>query len=714
MILYRKGFNKWVAMLIVAALAALGATPAHAKSPVITGVQVNGAPGNLKIHVSATGKVSYKVQNLTEPHDMLVIDISPAQLATDVQKSVDVKAGLVDKVRVGQFSDDQNIVRLVVDLKAPVKYSISMTPAGVMVALGGEDVSAAKASTAAVTPATPAATETSAQSVPTIKIAPAASTVTRTSNVPVKRDVISVSMKPAAPVNKPVRVAEATEADVSTHTYVSHNGYVKGSNDEIAAAARKRRPVHRYACPRHTVSLDFVNADLIYVLKILAKELNLNLVTDNTVKGTVTMTLKNVSPSFALAMILKIAGFESTVTNSTLVVGGADTISKVQTIPVTQDFGAHRRPPGILPIPLEHAKAASVADTIKSVYPDAKVTVQADQNFVVVTAPGDQLRTIKEFVQKLDVPPPPPVVLKTEIVPIKYATVTTTLALAKSLYPMLNYAVEDRLNSLIVTGQDKDIEALKAFLATVDTPVAQVLLDIRVVSLSEDGTKTLGMTIGSSNGNFGVFAGAGGAPITFTENLPGTTAQPLGGAPVGTNTNSLAIAPFTRTPFVLGASLSMLIARNDAKVISTPRIMAQSGKDATVLIGDKFPIVYFDPRAGQFQVQYVDIGVKLAVKPTVAADGFVTVDLTPEVSTLEGLINNQYPRTGVTTVKTTVRVRDGDTIVVGGLLREIETYTMQKLPFLGDLPILGEFFRNTNVERTKNEVFITVTPKIMP
>ena len=281
---------------------------------------------------------------------------------------------------------------------------------------------------------------------------------------------------------------------------------------------------------------------------------------------------------------------------------------------------------------------------------------------------------------------------------------STALGLAKALYPSLNYSVEDRLNSIIVTGQDRDIEAMKAFLATVDIPLQQVMLDIRVVSLNEDGQKALGFTIGSSTGTFGVFAGASGQPITFTETFAGAA----------TSTPSLAIAPFTRTQFVLGASLQMLVTRNDAKVIATPRIMTQSGKDAQVLIGDKFPIVYFDPRAGQFQVQYVDIGTKLVVKPVVSADGFVTCDLAPEVSVLKSLINNQYPRTAVTTVRTNVRVRDGDTIIVGGLLRESETYSLQKLPFLGDLPVLGEFFRNTSVGRTKDEVFITVTPKIMP
>lgn len=69
----------------------------------------------------------------------------------------------------------------------------------------------------------------------------------------------------------------------------------------------------------------------------------------------------------------------------------------------------------------------------------------------------------------------------------------------------------------------------------------------------------------------------------------------------------------------------------------------------------------------------------LVVKPVVSSDGYVNMDLAPEVSTLKGLINNQYPRTGITTVRTYVRAKDGDTVVIGGLLRELETLTLQKI-----------------------------------
>jgi len=669
MFLKRNGWKGLMAMLVVVAMAAATALPASAESsPLVTGVRVAGGPGKLKVHVAATGEVQYRVLNVTDPRYSMVVEIFPAQLDTHVQKSIDVKSKLVEKVRIGQFSDNPDIVRLVVDLTAPTKYEVQMAPGnkGLTVAVDAGEVASAKVTKADVAPMAPAS------------------------------NVMPAPVMPSTPSTQTVVPSTPQPSGEADHTY-----HVRG-NHMIAAETKSKVKITHHAA--HLVSLDFVNADLIYVLKILSKEMDMNLVTDQSVKGSVTMTLKDVPAAGAFNLVLKISGYEYKQVDRTLVVGSKETLDRIN----ADTLGIHMTAVGkqaILPIPLEHAKAASVADTIKGVYPGVDVQVQADQNFVIVRGQKDQLRDIKDFVQKLDVPPPPPVVLKTEVVPIKYSTVQTTLQLSKTLYPSLNYNVEDRLNSLIVTGNEHDIEALKAFLATVDIPLQQVMLDIKVVDLNEQGSKQLGFTIGNSTGTFGSFGGVGGTPVTFTETFPGGVAT--------TQTSQLAIYSFQRTQWAIGMTLSLLINQSDAKVISSPRVMTQSGKESQVLIGDKFPIVYFDPRAGQFQVQYVDIGVKVVVKPIVTADGYVTIDMAPEVSTLKALINNQYPQTGITTVKTNVRCKDGDTVVVGGLLRELENVTVNKIPFLGDLPILGEFFRNSNVQKTKSEVFIMITPRII-
>lgn len=679
MSLKRNTWKPLMALGLILGFAIMLTLQASAKgvtSPLITGIQVANARDKVMVHVTATGEVQYRVLNLSEPRHQLVVEVFPAQLAVGVPRAYAVNKGVIEKVRVGQFSDEQNIVRVVVDLNAETRYQIATAAGrkGLMMAVGSMAVASAKAPKA---------------------------------DVPMARASMTVASLPpvaAPPVVPSTRVrTQFTPADDDSSSEVKTIRVVGSRPAEVAQRGRRHRRSSGGVARYGRVNLDFVNADLIYVLKLLAKEMGVNLVTDQTVKGSVTMSLKNVPADVALSMILKISGFEvKRIDYNTIVVGSKETVEKfserIQPIAGSGDIQ-------ILPIPLENAKAATVADTIKSVYPGVTVTVQADQNFVVVKGSKTQLRDIKEFVQKLDVPPPPPVVLKTEIIPIKYATAQTLLQLAKSLHPGLSYTLEDRLNSLIVTGQDRDIDALKAFLATVDIPLQQVMLDVKMVSLSEAATKSLGFTIGSSQGTFGTFGAASG-PIVFTE--AANPSRIVNGA-----INNLAIAGFLRSPVALGASLQLAIQQTDGKVIASPRLVTQSGKEAQALIGEKFPVVYFDPRAGQFQVQYVDIGVKLVVKPTVASDGNVLMDLNPTVSTLLGLVNNQYPRTSETSVKTTVRVKDGDTFIIGGLLRELENVSINKLPFLGDLPVLGEFFRNSSVNKSRDEVFIMITPRIL-
>ncbi len=89
------------------------------------------------------------------------------------------------------------------------------------------------------------------------------------------------------------------------------------------------------------------------------------------------------------------------------------------------------------------------------------------------------------------------------------------------------------------------------------------------------------------------------------------------------------------------------------------------------------------------------------------------MDLRPEVSTLVELVNNQYPRTAVRTVNTTMRIKDGDTITIGGLINENDIETVQKIPLLGDLPIVGTLFRSVSVQKSRNEVVMMLSTYIM-
>jgi type II secretory pathway component GspD/PulD (secretin) len=307
-----------------------------------------------------------------------------------------------------------------------------------------------------------------------------------------------------------------------------------------------------------------------------------------------------------------------------------------------------------------------------------------------------------------------------EFVPVKYGELNEIKSILSTLVPDVQYNVDSRRQVLILEGAPGAIDQVKELLAEIDRPMDQVMMEIKVVDLSENGSKSLGMTWGGTSGpgtlstTFSELAVGQSVvrQVNFLTGQPTVTLDPATtpGIPAFTG---LGVSPFARSPFVIASNMNFLISQGEAKILASPRIATISGKESLIHIGDKFPIVYFDPRAGQLQVQYVDIGIKLDVNPQVKADGYIMCDLRPEVSTLVELVNNQYPRTAVRTVQTLMRVKDGDTVVIGGLINEQDVHAVTRIPLLSDLPIIGSMFRNVLDTRARNEVVLMLTPHVM-
>lgn len=657
------GWKRAAVRLAVGLLSLSMAVPALAKSPVVTGLQVSENAGKLKVLVSSTGEVQYKMVPVNDNPNQLVVEVYPAELATDVKKELDVNKGIVKDVRVGQFSDNPDIVRVVLDCTQPnAKYVIVRNPNHKGLTLSVVDANYASAE----------------------------------------------APKAVANLDKPEH-AVAQPAKLLTN---------KTQHGKAALKAVAYQPVPKkkviHAAPVPRVSLDFVNADLIYVLKILAKEMNMNLVTDNTVKGSVTMTLKDVPAEGALNLILKLSGFEwKKIGDNTILVGSADTIAKVSPDILTpaQPIGPKKPKrilnPTTLVIPLEFAKAGDVVSAIQSGVPDlSSVTQVPGQNMVMVKGDKNDVLAAKSLASGLDrPPPPPPPAPEVQVVKVNYGEASALLQILKPMFSDISFNLDARLNAFIVSGNPESIQALRDMLAKIDLPLKQVMLEVKVVDLTEAGSKALGFQHGTG-GTEGTFI------TTSTEN-PDAPASVIAGQQIINTVNDFNPNFFTRTPFSIQTTINLLITRNDAVVVAQPRVVTQSTKQATILIGNKFPIVFFDPRAGQFQVQYVDIGVKLQVKPVAMDDGYVMMDVQPDVSQFVALINNQFPETATRQANISCRIKDGNTLVLGGLISESEATTLQKIPFLGDIPVLGTFFRNLSKTKSKNEVVIMVTPKIL-
>jgi pilus assembly protein CpaC len=154
-----------------------------------------------------------------------------------------------------------------------------------------------------------------------------------------------------------------------------------------------------------------------------------------------------------------------------------------------------------------------------------------------------------------------------------------------------------------------------------------------------------------------------------------------------------------------------------AKLLSSPNLLTQPGQEATFLVGGEIPIPVSNG-LGTISISYKEFGVKLDVTPQILGNGAVEAKIAPEVSDLDfadGISLNGFvvPALKTSKLSTDVITQDGESIVMGGLLRRIEQKNIQKIPLLGDLPILGQLFRSTSYQKSDSDVVFVMTPTIV-
>jgi type II secretory pathway component GspD/PulD (secretin) len=186
---------------------------------------------------------------------------------------------------------------------------------------------------------------------------------------------------------------------------------------------------------------------------------------------------------------------------------------------------------------------------------------------------------------------------------------------------------------------------------------------------------------------------------------------------VDENGNELAgsgstVTTFLRNSLQINATINALVTKGEAQILARPSLSSLNNVPASLLVGEQYPIVYFDARTGTQQVQFVNVGVNLNVTPTIGTDGIITTDLETDYSQVTGTISN-FPVITTRKAQSTLRVRDGETIVIAGLFSDVDSRTLTKVPFLGDIPFIGEIFRNRARNRSRDEVVFLITPHLV-
>ena len=245
---------------------------------------------------------------------------------------------------------------------------------------------------------------------------------------------------------------------------------------------------------------------------------------------------------------------------------------------------------------------------------------------------------------------------------------------------------------LIFKGPRDIVDAALALAKRMDYARMQWVVKVTVHDISNDALKELGLSWSFSN-------------VTLTEG----------------STSGLGFGSFSRTPLSFLATLSALEKQEKAKLLSAPQISGMDGERAFILIGDKisFPnlVGYSNANTPIFEAKEIQVGIYLQVAGAVSDEKNVTLSIYPQVSAIKSFNNVNgalYPTIAAREAQTTLRARTGETIVLGGLLREEEIVQMSKVPLLGDIPFLGELFRHRRRSKVASQVVITLTPTIIP
>jgi general secretion pathway protein D len=331
-------------------------------------------------------------------------------------------------------------------------------------------------------------------------------------------------------------------------------------------------------------------------------------------------------------------------------------------------------------ITLKHARATDVATTINALY--GRSTPLADPRARIPTI-GDELRANQ-------IPP-------VGTAPPQAASGARPAALTGEIV----IVPDGRANSLLIRSNRNDFELIRAVVQQVDIPALQVLIEAIVVEAQRDRGFSLS-----------------------TEGKIGASDLNKNGATVSATAGSAGLADFAIKVMGIGgidleATIRVAASKGDVKILSRPVVLTENNNEAAIVVGSQRPFVQVaralptDAPLRDQVVQYKEVGTKLTVRPTISSDGTVQLVVMQEVSSATGETQFDAPVISQRSVQTQLVVRDGQTVVLGGLTDKQHDVSSGGVPFLSSIPIIGGVFGRHNRRTTETELFVFLTPRVI-
>jgi type IV pilus assembly protein PilQ len=270
--------------------------------------------------------------------------------------------------------------------------------------------------------------------------------------------------------------------------------------------------------------------------------------------------------------------------------------------------------------------------------------------------------------------------------------------------------VDDRTNSIIITDIPERVDDIAKLVRELDNQTPQVEITAKLVDLDARITRELGIKWNAETVNVPGVDAEFNATVDVTGQMESSTTQQTVSQPKA----ELQIGKIVGPNGSLEATINALESENEATIISNPTITTLNNREATIIVGKKIPLIVSD-EAGNPITQLTTVGIQMRVTPHVNSEtGEITMDLHPEVSDLSSQATVQGGIIIVTSeADTRVMVKDGETAVIGGLIRDNDSIYESGIPVLRDLPLLGRLFGSKSKVNEKRELLIFVTPTIV-
>lgn len=270
--------------------------------------------------------------------------------------------------------------------------------------------------------------------------------------------------------------------------------------------------------------------------------------------------------------------------------------------------------------------------------------------------------------------------------------------LLRTLLQIKSIFVNEELNSIVVRDTPEVIELAQKLLAANDLTDAEIMLEVEILEVQKSASENLGISLSKDSASAGLLSLEKDDSLTYNDLKNATLSDMV----------------FTIPDLVINLQKSA----GNANLLANPKIRVANEKKAKIHIGDRVPIITSTVNNGVTteNVQYVDIGVKLNVEPVIHLDNEVTLKITLEISSLgkeTKTAQSTVYQIGTRNAETELRLHNGETQVIGGLINDVERETTIKIPLLGDIPILGRLFSSVSDSASKTDIVLTLTPHII-